>query len=309
MFQHPAAIVESTDIGPDTRIWAFVHILPGARIGAECNICDHVFIEGDVVVGNRVTVKSGVQLWDGVVLEDDVFVGPNATFTNDPFPRSRHHQTKIPRTTVKAGASIGANATILPGVTIGERAMVGAATVVTRDVPPDTIVVGNPARIAGYVGAKPSVSTPPRAVPNQPGATPTSVRGVTLHRLPHAEDLRGQISFGEAERHIPFPVRRHFVVYGVPGENIRGEHAHRCLHQFLICVAGSVRAVADDGATREEFLLDDPTAGLYLPPMTWGVQYKYSPGAVLLVLASDYYDPADYIRDYAEFLQLAAEGG
>jgi len=308
MSHHPAAIIESTDIGTGTRIWAFVHILPGARIGADCNICDHVFIENDVVVGDRVTIKSGVQLWDGITLGDDVFVGPNATFTNDPFPRSRHYQERVARTLVKAGASIGANATILPGVTIGERAMGGAATVVTRDVPPDTIVLGNPARIAGYVGAKPSVSAPPRAVPASPGAAPTSVRGVTLHRLPHAEDLRGQISFGEAERHIPFPIRRHFVVYGVPGENIRGEHAHRQLHQFLICVAGSVHAVADDGETREEFLLDDPTVGLHLPPMIWGVQYKYSPGAVLLVLASDYYDPADYIRNYDEFLELTAGG-
>lgn len=304
MSQHPAAIVESTDIGPGTRIWAFVHILAGARIGADCNICDHVFIESDVVVGDRVVIKSGVQLWDGVTLGNDVFVGPNVTFTNDPFLRSQHHQERVGRTTVKAGASIGANATILPGVTIGERAMVGAATVVTRDVPPDTIVVGNPARISGYVGAKPSVSAPPRAVLTAPGAAPTSVRGVTLHRLPHAEDLRGQISFGEAERHIPFPVRRHFVIYGVPGENIRGEHAHRRLHQFLICVAGSVHAVADDGAKREEFLLNDPTVGLHLPPMIWGVQYKYSPSAVLLVLASDYYDPSDYIRNYDEFVQL-----
>jgi len=306
MSQHPAAIVESTDIGPGTRIWAFVHILAGARIGADCNICDYVFIESDVVVGDRVVIKSGVQLWDGVTLGNDVFVGPNVTFTNDPFPRSHHHQERVGRTTVKAGASIGANATILPGVTIGERAMVGAATVVTRDVPPDTIVVGNPARISGYVGAKPSVSALPRAVLTAPGAAPTSVRGVTLHRLPHAEDLRGQISFCEAERDIPFPVRRHFVIYGVPGENIRGEHAHRRLHQFLICVAGSVRAVADDGATREEFLLDDPTVGLHLPPMIWGVQYKYSPSAVLLVLASDYYDPTDYIRNYDEFVQLTA---
>ena len=107
---------------------------PGARIGRDCNLCDHTFIENDVIVGDRVTIKSGVQLWDGITLGDDVFVGPNATFTNDNFPRSKQHQKTVPRTTVKAGASIGGNATILPGVTIGERAMVGAATVVTRDM-------------------------------------------------------------------------------------------------------------------------------------------------------------------------------
>jgi UDP-2-acetamido-3-amino-2,3-dideoxy-glucuronate N-acetyltransferase len=304
------SIVDTPYIGSGTRIWAFVHILSGARIGADCNICDHVFIEGDVVVGDRVTIKSGVQLWDGVTLGDDVFVGPNASFTNDPFPRSRRYQERVARTTVKDGASIGANATILPGVTIGERAMVGAAAVVTRDVPANTIVVGNPARIVGYVGATPSLSSSSTHAgpgPAEPGCEATTVRGVTLHRLPGAEDLRGRISFGETERHIPFAVRRHFVVYGVPGENIRGEHAHRNLHQFLICVAGSVRAVADDGTNREEFLLDDPAVGLHLPPMIWGVQYRYSAGAVLLVLASDYYDPLDYIRDYTEFLHLTAK--
>src|ERR1051326_848854 len=132
-FQHPAAIVESKVIGEGTRVWAFAHILPGAKVGANCNICDHTFLENDVVVGDRVTIKSGVQLWDGITLEDDVFVGPNATFTNDKFPRSRVYHQTFPRTLVRKGASIGANATILPGITIGERAMVGAGAVVTRD--------------------------------------------------------------------------------------------------------------------------------------------------------------------------------
>ena len=149
-FKHPQALVESDRIGPRTRIWAFAHVLPGAVIGADCNICDYVFIENDVRIGDRVTIKSGVQLWDGVVLEDDVFVGPNATFTNDPFPRSKQPLTEIPRTTVSAGASIGANATILPGITVGPCAMVGAGAVVTRDVPARAIVIGNPARINGY---------------------------------------------------------------------------------------------------------------------------------------------------------------
>src|SRR5260370_28861394 len=106
-------------------------IHPGAWIGIDCNNCDHTLIENDVHLGDRVTVKSGVQLWDGLVVEDDVFIGPNATFTNDPFPRSRHHQDEIPRTVIRRGASVGANATILPGVTIGERALIGAGSVVT----------------------------------------------------------------------------------------------------------------------------------------------------------------------------------
>src|SRR5688572_24596051 len=115
MFKHPLALVESHSIGEGTRIWAFAHVLPNAKIGRECNICDHTFIENDVVIGDRVTIKCGVQLWDGITIEDDVFIGPNATFTNDPFPRSKHYlpPDSMPRTRVKTGASIGANATIV----------------------------------------------------------------------------------------------------------------------------------------------------------------------------------------------------
>jgi acetyltransferase-like isoleucine patch superfamily enzyme len=145
------ALVESSSIGTGTRIWAFAHVLAGAKIGADCNICDHVFIENDVVVGDRVTIKCGVQLWDGLRLADDVFVGPNATFTNDRFPRSKQLPSAWLVTTVCKGASIGANATILPGITIGEHAMIGAGAVVTRDVPARVVVVGNPARVVKHL--------------------------------------------------------------------------------------------------------------------------------------------------------------
>lgn len=148
---HALSDVQSTHIGARTRVWQFVVILPRAVIGEDCNICSHCFIENDVVVGDRVTVKSGVQLWDGVRLEDDVFVGPNVTFTNDRMPRSRQYPGAFPQTHVRRGASIGGGATILPGLEIGERAMVGAGAVVTRDVPARAIVVGSPARVIGYV--------------------------------------------------------------------------------------------------------------------------------------------------------------
>ena len=147
MFIHPSSDVQSKQIGEGTRVWQYVVILPGAVIGRDGNICSHCFIENKVIVGDRVTVKCGVQLWDGVTLEDDVFVGPNATFTNDLEPRSRNSAAQLLPTVVKKGASIGANATILPGLTIGEGAMVGAGSVVTKDVPPRTLVVGNPARV------------------------------------------------------------------------------------------------------------------------------------------------------------------
>ncbi len=303
-FQHPLAVVESSSIGDNTRIWAFAHVLPGARIGSDCNICDHTFIENDIVIGDRVTVKCGVQLWDGIDVEDDVFIGPNATFTNDPFPRSKQHPRKLPRTRIRKGASIGANATILPGLTIGERSMVGAGAVVTRDVPADAIVTGNPAEICGYAGVSegrlPAVGAPPP----EPGSATTLVQGVMIHRLPSVYDLRGNLSFGESNLHIPFAVKRYFLVFGVSSQQIRGEHAHRALQQFLICVHGSCHIVADDGNARQEFALDRPFVGLHLQPMTWAVQYKFSSDAVLLVLASDSYDAGDYIRDYAEFLTL-----
>jgi acetyltransferase-like isoleucine patch superfamily enzyme len=152
-YMHPQALVESEAIGERTRIWAFTHVLPGARIGNDCNICDHVFIENDVIIGDRVTIKCGVQIWDGIRLADDVMVGPNATFTNDLFPRSKQ-PFQLRSTIVEQGASIGANATILCGITIGAGAMIGAGSVVTRDVPPQAVVVGNPGRIIRYLTEK-----------------------------------------------------------------------------------------------------------------------------------------------------------
>lgn len=304
-FVHPNGLCDSTNIGNGTRIWAFTHVLPGATIGQDCNICDHVFVENDVSVGDRVTVKCGVQLWDGLQIEDDVFIGPNVTFTNDIFPRSKQYPDSFGRTVIKAGASIGANATILPGISVGRNAMIGAGAVVTRSVPPNAIVVGNPARITGYVNATERTAYPVTpANPDKPGKVPTSVRGVTLHSFRAVPDMRGNLSVGEFEREIPFKPLRYFLVYDVPTVETRGEHAHHTCQQFLIAVKGSVSVVADDGKNREEFILDKPSVGVYLPPMTWGIQYRYSPDAVLMVFASEYYDGADYIRDYADFLKL-----
>lgn len=150
-FQHPQALVESKKIGKDTRIWAFAHVLPGAEIGEDCNICDHTFVENDVVIGNRVTIKCGVYIWDGIRIEDDVFIGANVAFTNDRFPRSKQYPETFLVTIIRKGASIGTNATLLPGITIGQNAMVGAGAVVTRDVPPSAVVVGIPARVVRYV--------------------------------------------------------------------------------------------------------------------------------------------------------------
>jgi UDP-2-acetamido-3-amino-2,3-dideoxy-glucuronate N-acetyltransferase len=311
-FAHEQALVESPSIGNDTRIWAFAHVLRGATIGDDCNICDHVFIENDVVIGDRVTIKCGVQVWDGITIEDDVFIGPNATFTNDLFPRSRQWAGASGRTVIRRGASLGANCTILPDLVVGEGAMVGAGAVVTTTVPRHAIVVGNPAKIIGYVdpdsGRRIRATEPEggEGVEASTGAIPTSVQGVTLHRFPVMRDMRGSLVAGEFPATIPFEPRRYFMVFDVPGTEVRGEHAHRECHQFLIAARGQLSVVADDGSRRQELRLEDNRTGIYLPPMTWGTQYRYSADAILLVLASHPYDADDYIRDYDEFAHLVA---
>lgn len=148
---HPNAIVESGNIGKNTRIWAFVHILKGAKIGNNCNVCDHIFIENDVIIGNNVTIKSGVYIWDGLRVEDNVFLGPNVTFTNDVYPRSKAYQKSYPRTLIKEGASIGAGSVLIAGITVGCYAMVGAGSVVTKDVRDFELTYGNPASHHGYI--------------------------------------------------------------------------------------------------------------------------------------------------------------
>lgn len=305
VFVHPQGICESTDVGPATRVWAFAHVLPGAKIGADCNVCDHVLVENDVVVGDRVTLKSGVQLWDGIRLGDDVFVGPNATFANDRYPRSKQYPEEFLQTVVADGASIGAGAVILPGVRIGRRAMVGAGAVVTKDVPANAVVVGNPARIVSYVEADDvQVVTP------EPATEPRSLAGgARLVPVKVASDMRGALAAIEFAQDLPFVPARFFAVFDVPSKDVRGEHAHRACEQVLVCLRGSVTCIVDDGTERTQVRLDTPGVGLYMPAMTWGTQYRYSADAVLGVFASLPYDADDYIRDYESFVEALRESG
>jgi acetyltransferase-like isoleucine patch superfamily enzyme len=264
---------------------------PFARIDPSCDIAL------DAVV------HSGAHLCAGVTLERGTHVGANAVFVELPGA------DPAAKTLVRAGAWIGPNSTIHAGVTIGARAVVRPGAVVARSVPPGAIVEGHPASIVGYVGTNDHVGAQfgaPTTRPVRPGVEATPVRGVTVHHFPLIPDLRGNLTVGEFDRQVPFKPLRYFMVFGVPSREIRGEHAHHVCHQFLICVRGSCAVVADDGIQRLEVALDAPDRGIYLPPLTWGVQYKYSADAVLLVFASDYYDAADYIREYDEFLAVIA---
>jgi acetyltransferase-like isoleucine patch superfamily enzyme/dTDP-4-dehydrorhamnose 3,5-epimerase-like enzyme len=312
---HPHALVEAgANIGDDTRISAFARVLAGARIGRECHLWDQVFVDGSVALGDRVTLKCGAKLWGDIQVGNDVVIGPGATFTDDLYPKSRPHLAGHSGIVLEKGCTIGANATLLPGVRIGQGAMVGAGAVVTQSVPPNAIVAGNPAQISGYVTNQLDSGrrvARPHAQPLTGDSTkhqtfPSAVKGVSFHEFPVIQDLRGDLIVGEFTRHIPFPVRRYFLVFNVQSQEIRGEHAHRRCEQFLVCVSGSVRIAVDDGKNREDFILNRATQGLYVPPMTWATQYGYSSDGVLLVFASDFYDPADYIRDYQDFLSVAA---
>lgn len=293
---HPSADVQSEHIGHDTKIWQYSVVLPEAVIGSECNICSHCFIENDVFIGNRVTVKSGVQLWDGLYVEDDVFIGPNVSFANDKYPKSRNSTWVKERTVLKRGASIGAGATILPGVTLEENVMVGAGAVVTNDVPVNAIVAGVPATIVGYTD---TVSHSDGQVVQQ---STSSLAGPVLYSLTHVDDIRGNLVASEALKEIPFTPNRVFFIYDVPNSKVRGEHAHKECQEFLIAVRGSVNVILDDGKERKEYVLNDQKIGLFIDSGVWTIQYKYSKDAILLVFASHLYDTNDYIRNYNEFI-------
>jgi len=301
-FVHKMADVQSSNIGIGTNIWQFSVVLKNAEIGSNCNICANCFIENNVKIGDSVTVKCGVQLWDGVCLEDNVFIGPNTSFTNDKMPRSKQYPESFLTILVKEGASIGAGAVILPGVTIGENAMVGAGAVVTKNVPANAIVTGSPARITGYTNSESTIIK--SAIVNEPSKIDVEVEGVTLRKMPFIYDMRGDLTVGEFQKDIPFEVKRYFAIFGVPSTEVRGEHAHKECHQFIICLQGSCNVVVDDGLRRQEFILNQPNIGVHLPPLTWGVQYKYSADAILFVFASHYYDSNEYIRSYEEFLEI-----
>ena len=241
----------------------------------------------DVSHGQNVRIEAGVTIGRGTVLSD----------------------TEASPIVLHSGARIGAGAVIAAGVEIGRGAQVRDGAVVLNSIPPNAIAEGNPAQVVGYTTALPRdvpvvAGGGPEADSNRTRVeiVPLEVGKAAIYRMPQVlEASRGNLTVGEIERDLPFSPKRYFAIYDVPSAKLRGEHAHRACHQFLICLKGACRALLDDGENRQEVLLSRPDVGLYLPPMIWGTQYDYTRDAVLLVFASHAYDNADYIRDYETF--------
>jgi dTDP-4-dehydrorhamnose 3,5-epimerase-like enzyme len=242
----------------------------------------------------------GVYLGPGVHVHETARIGPYAVILGS-------DDDSQPGTIIAEGAEIGANATVTPGITIGVRAQIKPGSVVTRSVPPLAIVEGNPAKIIGYVETSEHRYAVQETTSRDPlplGVHQTRVNGVTLHHFKMVPDLRGSLSVAEFDHEFPFIPKRYFLVYDVPTAETRGEHAHLQCAQLLVAVKGSVCVIVDDGSQRDEIILNRPQYGIYVPPMTWSIQYNYSSDAVLLVFASDTYDSKDYIREYTRFLEL-----
>ncbi len=304
---HPSALCEGAELGAGTQVGPFAHIHASVRLGVACTIREGAVIESGATVGDRVVIGVGAIVGSATRLEDDVVIGPRVTFTRESEATSDGHGGQIGETVVRSGASVGAGAILLTGIEVGRGAIVAPGTVVTRSVPPHAFVSGNPGRIVRYIDAESDWDRASGAL--MPSVTPMNVNGVYVHRFAEFTDFRGSLTAGEMPApQLPFTPRRWFLVYGVPSRELRGEHAHRECHQFLICVAGSVTVSVDDGEHRGEVVLDKPSIGIYVPPMVWGSQFRYEPSTVLLVLASHPYDADDYIRDYEVYIrELAAQ--
>jgi acetyltransferase-like isoleucine patch superfamily enzyme/dTDP-4-dehydrorhamnose 3,5-epimerase-like enzyme len=280
-------------INPTSVIGASVRLGENVSVGPFC------FLDGDIDIGSGTRLAAGITLTGSVRIGRDCHLESGVCLSEGPAPSAAG-------VIIGDRVWIGACSVLSNTVTIGSGSCILAGTLVTRRVPPNAIVQGSPASIIGYVDT-PNLGhaqTDAAAFLSETtGPQQTSVPGVLLYRFPRIKDLRGDLVVGEFEQSAPFRPKRYFVVFDVPSAETRGEHAHKVCEQFLICVHGTVSIVVDDGRHREEHVLSSPKLGLYVPGMIWGLQYKYSRDGVLLVFASHYYDPDDYIRDYSEFLR------
>ena len=263
----------------------------------QANIAKDVIVPVSAKIADGVSIKAGTFLTEGMTVGSNVHIDCGVIFAGGGSTSTR----------VAQNANIGAGAVIGPNVEIGWGARVLPGSVVLSSVPANAIVSGNPAQITGYTQGILGGNNQPQHVGHcddrKTGITnKLGVGDAALYLMPRISDLRGSLSVGELGSDFPFIPKRYFIVFDVPSEELRGEHAHRKCKQFLVCVKGSCRALLDDGTHRNEVILDRPDLGLYMPPMVWGTQYRYTRDAVLLVFASHTYDAADYIRTYDEFL-------
>ena len=273
------------------------------KLGIEAPKASDIFVSPDASLSPTASVGAGTRILGRVTVEDDVRIGENVLFATWEYGQQ---SPAVPHTVVSRGAIVGAGSVIYPGVTIGRSAVVLPGSVVQKPVPPAALVEGNPATICGFRDAETAGQPRPGKAVLQSGPDEgVGVSGVRAIELPLVKDLRGSLAVAEFPEQLPFQPRRVFLVFDVPSRHIRGEHAHRSLWQLLICVRGGCSIVVDDGRRRAEVTLDRPSLGLLIPPMVWTSQYRHTTDSMLLVLASDQYDPNDYIRDYGEFLKVA----
>lgn len=269
---HARAIVADAELAQDVVVGPLAVVGDGCRLAPATVVGAHATLGDDVRLAAGVEIAGGARLGDGVRVDE--------------------------------GARVGENAVVAAGVTVGRRALVDPGAYVVSDVPATAVVRGNPAVIVGYVDAS---VTPAAIASAHVGDDPVEVgAGCRLLPLPRFGDLRGALVAVEYERDLPFVPARSFLVFGVPSEEVRGEHAHRWCSQVLVAAHGALSVVVDDGDESVEVRLDRPDVGLLVPDRVWGVQYRFSSDAVLCVFASHPYDPDDYIRDYEEFLAFAS---
>lgn len=283
---HPSSLIEDGVVVHET-----------ALIGPNC------YLSGRITIGANAYIKGGSTLIGDMDVGHDAFIEPGVCIATG----ANNGQPQKGKLVVCEGAHVGAGCVLYEGVVIGRYARIEPGSVIFRSIPPYAVVSGNPAVITGYVRDTCQERVIPTMIvekPDAPGVYSFKVHGVALYLFQRIRDLRGDLTVGEFERNIPFIPKRYFVVFDVPSYETRGEHAHKRCHQFLICPSGSVSVVVDDGVRREEITLNKPNMGLLIPAGVWGVQYKYSEGSALIVFASEFYDPDDYIRNYDEFVKF-----